>query len=105
MLDDVLSTATTAEWLERFAGRVPAAPVNDMATALESPHVRQGSRIWDVPHPYRENFRMVAAPFTCPGDTLPKNAAPSLGRDTDAILAACGYTTDEIATLRRNGVI
>jgi crotonobetainyl-CoA:carnitine CoA-transferase CaiB-like acyl-CoA transferase len=105
MLDEVLSTATTAEWLERFAGRVPAAPVNDIATALGSPHVRQGSRIWDVPHPSAQDFRMVAAPFICPGETLPKNAAPSLGRDTDAILAACGYGPDAIAALRRDGVI
>ena len=105
MLDEVLSTATTAEWLEHFAGRVPAAPVNDIATALESPHVRQGSRIWDVPHPNAKDFRMVAAPFTCPGEALPKNAAPSLGRDTDAILAACGYGSDAIAALRRDGVI
>src|SRR6516164_9857920 len=105
MLDEVLITATTAEWLERFAGRVPAAPVNDIATALESPHVRQSSRIWDVPHPGRENFRMVAAPFTCPGERLPTNAAPSLGQDTEAILEACGYTAGQIAALRRDGTI
>src|SRR5262249_47502808 len=105
MLDEALSTATTDEWLARFAGRVPAAPVNDIATALDSPHVRQGSRIWDVPHPAREDFRMVAAPFNCPGETLPKNPAPPLGQDTDSTLAACGYGPDAIAALRRDGVI
>ncbi len=105
MLDGALSTATTAEWLERFAGRVPAAPVNDVAAALDNPFVREGAKIWDMAHPARKNFRMVAAPFGCPGEDFPKNAAPPLGRDTDAILGACGFSPERIAALRRDGVV
>ena len=33
MLDNALSTRTTNEWMEIFAGQVPAAPVNDIAKA------------------------------------------------------------------------
>jgi succinate--hydroxymethylglutarate CoA-transferase len=105
LIDEALGQATTAQWLERFAGRVPAAPVNDIAAALESPHVRGSSKIWNVVHPARDDFRMVAAPFTCAGDELPKNPAPALGRDTDAILTACGFSRERIAALREQKVI
>ena len=45
LLDEALSARTTAEWLEHFAGHVPAAPVNDVASALDNPFVRGGERI------------------------------------------------------------
>jgi len=38
MIDRELESGTTAEWLERFAGVVPAAPINDLAQALENPY-------------------------------------------------------------------
>jgi hypothetical protein len=44
--------------------------------------------------------RDVAAPFTRPGETIPKNAAPSLGRDTDVILAACLQDCNVVAQRR-----
>ena len=40
LLDQALSGQSTAHWLQRFAGKVPAAPVNDVAQALESGYVR-----------------------------------------------------------------
>ena len=105
LLDQALGERTTAEWLECFAGRVPAAPVNDVASALENPFVREKARLWDVPHPQRGDFRMVAAPFICPGEDLPKKPAPPLGQDTAEILGSCGFTPDRIAALRAEGVV
>ena len=105
LLDAALGERTTAEWLARFAGRIPAAPVNDVASALDNPFVRDGGRIWDVEHPERTPFRMVAAPFICPGETLPRHAAPSLGRDTDQVLRDCGISEARIAALRAQGTI
>jgi succinate---hydroxymethylglutarate CoA-transferase len=105
LLDTALSECTTAEWLERFAGRVPAAPVNDIADALDNPFVRDGGRIWNVTHPARADFKMVAAPYTCPGDELPRNPAPALGQDTDRVLGECGLSPECIETLRQRGVI
>src|SRR5208282_678129 len=58
LLDEVLGERTTAEWLERLGGRVPAAPVNDIASALDGPFAREQARIWQVPHPLRNDFRM-----------------------------------------------
>jgi crotonobetainyl-CoA:carnitine CoA-transferase CaiB-like acyl-CoA transferase len=105
LLDDVLSSRTTAEWLEHFAGRVPAAPVNDVASALDNPFVREGGRVWDIDHPERSDFQMVAAPYVCPGETLPRKAAPALGQDTERLLTECGLSREHVADLRQRGVI
>ena len=96
---------TTAEWLEHFAGRVPAAPVNDVASALDNPFVREGGRIWNIDHPERADFKMVAAPYGCPGETLPRNPAPALGQDTERLLAECGLSHEHRRGLRQRGVI
>ncbi len=103
-LDAVLSTRTTAEWIEAFGGRVPAAPVNDVRAALENPFVTEGGRVRTVDHPSGP-IRLLAPPVTCPGEDLPCAAAPALGADTDAVLAEAGFTAAEIAELRRSGAV
>ncbi|HWI26756.1 MAG TPA: CoA transferase [Stellaceae bacterium] len=104
VLDGVLAARTTADWLERFAGRVPAAPVNDLGAALDNPFVAERGMIWPVPHPERADFRMVGGPVLT-GDEPPKRPAPALGGDTEAILAECGFDAARIAALRREGVV
>jgi succinate--hydroxymethylglutarate CoA-transferase len=104
MLDAVLGERSTADWLERFAGRVPAAPVNELAAALDNPFVAERAMVWGVPHPERPEFRMVGSPVDA-GASPPKQAAPPLGHDTDAILGECGFTPERIATLRADRAI
>ncbi|HXZ00783.1 MAG TPA: CoA transferase [Stellaceae bacterium] len=103
LLDATLSQRTTAEWLERFAGTVPAAPVNGLAAALDGDFARERRRVVAMPHPARPDFRVVATPFG--GAAVPPQPAPALGADTEAILGACGFSAERIATLRREGVI
>ncbi len=103
LLDAALSQRTTAEWLERFAGKVPAAPVNGLARALDSDFTRERGMVVPVPHPERPDFRVVAAPFA--GEEMPLKPAPALGADTEAILGACGFSAERIAALRREGVV
>ncbi len=86
MLDGVLSAATTAEWMARLGGKVPAAPVNDIAQALDNPFARAQGVVADVPHPARGTIGTVACPIRCPGEELPKRPAPQLGADTLAVL-------------------
>jgi len=86
MLDGVLSAATTAEWMARLGGKVPAAPVNDIAQALDNPFARAQGVVVDVPHPARGIIGTVACPIRCPGEELPKRPAPQLGADTLAVL-------------------
>jgi crotonobetainyl-CoA:carnitine CoA-transferase CaiB-like acyl-CoA transferase len=103
-LDAALSAKTTAEWIEIFGGRVPVAPVNDVRGALENPFVTASDRVRTVEHPSGP-IRLLAASVTCPGEETPCVAAPAMGADTDAVLGEVGFTTAEIAELRRAGAV
>jgi succinate--hydroxymethylglutarate CoA-transferase len=105
LLDEALSVRGTAEWLRRFAGEVPAAPVYDIAQALTSGFVTGEDRVWSYPHPERAGFRMVAPAFRLPGGEMPRQSAPVLGADTEAVLREAGYDAERIALLRDRGVI
>ncbi|MCC4118518.1 CoA transferase [Aromatoleum toluclasticum] len=105
MLDGVLTTATTADWMQRFGGSVPAAPVNDIAQALDNPFAREQGLVVDVPHPARGTIHTVACPIRCPGEELPRRPAPRLGADTLAVLGSIRDDDQWIANLSRNQVI
>lgn len=104
-LDAVLSTRTTAEWMEHFAGRVPAAPVLDVKQALDNPYLKEAERILDFQHPEHGPLPGIASSIRAGGATHPTVAAPTLGQDTDAIMASLGYGADEIGDLRDRAVV
>src|SRR5580704_15543649 len=74
LLDEALSARTTAEWLQHFAGMVPAAPVNDLKAALDNPFVAERGGIRDY-----GRARMVAGPVRDGGAEAPQHPAPALG--------------------------
>ena len=104
MLDDALQADSTAGWLARFAGTVPAAPVNDIAAALDNPFAVDHGRLQTVEHPADGPYRMVAPPVRM-GEPAPGRPAPPLGADTAAVLEGLGYDAARIAALRAGGVI
>ncbi len=104
LLDEALSARNTSAWLAHFAGSVPAAPVHDVAHALDSEYVTMEDRVWSYAHPHGD-FRMVPPAFRFPDEIMPRRGAPALGADTDAVLSELGYAADRIATLRAAGVI
>jgi crotonobetainyl-CoA:carnitine CoA-transferase CaiB-like acyl-CoA transferase len=105
LLDGALGRRATGEWLADFAGAVPAAPINDLAQALENPFVTEHGRLQTLPHPARGTYRMVASPVRCPGDEAPARPAPALGEHTETLLAELGYDDARIRALRGAGVI
>ena len=105
MLDAELMARTTAEWVEHFAGKVPASPVYDVAQALQSDFVAERGGVVDYGYPDGRSARMIAGPIRVPGVGLPARAAPAMGADTDDELRAAGYSEERIAALRAAGAI
>jgi succinate--hydroxymethylglutarate CoA-transferase len=105
LLDGELERRTTGEWLAEFAGAVPAAPINDLAQALENPFVTDHGRLQSLPHRERGSYRMVAPPVRCEGEAAPARAAPALGEHTEALLTELGYDGARIRALRDSKVI
>ena len=105
MLDRELGQRTTGEWLERFAGVVPAAPINDLAQALENPFVTEHDRLQTLPHLTRGSYRMVASPVRCAGEEPPARPAPALGEHTETLLREIGYDGARIQALKDSKII
>jgi crotonobetainyl-CoA:carnitine CoA-transferase CaiB-like acyl-CoA transferase len=105
MLDSALSERNTSEWLDIFAGAVPAAPINDIAQALENPFVTEHRRLQTLKHPAAGDYRLVANPVRSANGETPAHPAPGLGEHTDDLLKELNYHPDRIAQLRESGVI
>ena len=105
MLDRELERRTTGEWLAHFAASVPAAPIYDLAQALDNPFVTEHGRLQTLPHPARGSYRMVASPVRCAGGAPPARPAPALGQHTEPLLREIGYDDARIRALRDAKVI
>jgi succinate--hydroxymethylglutarate CoA-transferase len=105
LLDGELARRTTAEWLAHFAGAVPAAPILDLAQALENPFVRDHGRLQTLARSGEGSYRMVAPPVRCEGEPAPARPAPGLGEHTEALLRELGYDAARITKLRDAKVV
>ncbi len=104
MLDEALSAKTTAAWLEALQGRVPVAPVHDIAAAMDAPFPTEtGRHLW-VDHPTGRRVGSVG-PAIRTGAPPPARPAPAMGADTEEVLAGLGYGPERVAALRAAGVI
>lgn len=103
-LDAILERKPTAEWVEIFAAAVPAAPVYDLRQALRNPFLEERGGVQTLRHGARSEFKLLQNPLRV-GDEIPSRPAPSLGADTEAILAELGYDPAAIAELQALGAI
>ena len=103
ILDREFQREGTRHWLDRLQGLLPAAPVYDLAQALDNPYARSIGMVRELPLPARADFRVLANPIKLDGQRLPARPAPGLGEHTDELLAEAGYDATAIAALRAEG--
>lgn len=106
LTQEALSTGSSAYWLERLeAHDVPCAPVLTRSDMITHPQIRASGIVVELDHPQAGRVRQArpAATFSVTEPDL-SHGAPVLGADTDAMLASAGFTPEEIAALRAQGV-
>ena len=106
MIQAILATRPRDEWLGELEARgIPAGPINSVSEVFVDPQVqhRQMHRVMkrgdlEVPQ--------VANPLRFDGASATSDVAPPrLGQDSDALLTEMGLTAEDIARLRRAGVV
>lgn len=105
LVDAALSGQDTVDWLARFTGKVPAAPILDVPEALDSTFVAESDRIQHIPTAAGVDIKVLRSPIRCNEPPPAPSAAPRLGEHTDDILASLGYDSSAIADFRRRKVI
>lgn len=106
-LDQRLAARDASEWVSLLTQHgVPAGPINDMAEVFADVQVRARDMYVELPHPEIGVFKTTGIPVKLsltPGRiaTVP----PAVGADTDAVLSTAGLSAEEIATLRRDGIV
>lgn len=86
VLEEELTLKPTRHWLARFEGRLPAAPVLDVATALDSEFVASTGMIQYVSHAAKADLRVLSNPLKIDGRRLPSAACSPLGADNAELL-------------------
>ena len=104
----ITKTKPSAYWVKLMndAG-VPCGPINSIDQTFAEPQVQHLGIAKRVRHPILGEIKVVGQPINLTKAPQPDEyrPTPSLGQDTDAILADLGHNTAEIAGLRERGVI
>lgn len=102
-----LSTARCMELLE--AARIPCAPVSTFPEVSAHPQLRaladEGS-IVEMPVGALGDVKLVMSPIHLSESPVrARRPPPGLGQHTDELLTGAGFSPDEIADLRRDGIV
>ncbi len=106
-MEAVLSTRTSAQWIEAFdAAGVPAGPVHSIGEALSHPQVRARDMVVDLVHSRAGATRALGFPIKL-SDSPARvtRPAPLLGEHTREVLREHGWRDDEIDALIAAGVV
>jgi len=106
-LEKATVTKSSAQWVDILnkAG-VPCGPILNVKEVFEDEQVRHLKLATRIRHPRLGEQEVQNLPVTLsrtPG--VVRTASPDLGEHTDEVLGELGYSTEDIAALRRDGAV
>ncbi len=103
MVDAIMPTRTTEEWLALFReADIPCGPVNSLEDLFEDPHLKSSGFFVEHEHPTEGKLRVTRHPIDF-GPTDPDRPAPANGEHTREILREAGLSEAEIDALAASG--
>ena len=88
------------------AAGVPCGPINTIDKTFADPQVQHVGIAQTVKSEKLGDIKLVSSAINMVGTTKKiRRATQDLGKDSDEILAAVGYTKEQLAELRAKGVI
>jgi crotonobetainyl-CoA:carnitine CoA-transferase CaiB-like acyl-CoA transferase len=107
IVQERLATRTTTEWLDLLATKdIWCAPVQSFDELVDDPQVEHNDLLTTVQHPNGGDLRVVGVPMRfsrTPGSV--RSGPPAVGQHTDEVLAAAGYSDEEIHAFHADGVV
>ncbi|MCR9276509.1 MAG: CoA transferase [Pseudomonadaceae bacterium] len=80
LIDERMKLDTTEAWIALLSGKIPVAPVYDIAQALDNPFASEVGMLNTVEHPGKPNgLRMLSSPIKVNGERAKDRRAPWLG--------------------------
>ncbi len=107
ILEPVLRTRTTAEWMEHLVPRgIWAAPVLEYAEAFADPAVQAADAVQEISHPVAGPVRLLRFPLEfSTARAAVRRPPPMPGEHTDEVLRELGIPDAEIRRLRDQRVV
>jgi crotonobetainyl-CoA:carnitine CoA-transferase CaiB-like acyl-CoA transferase len=93
----------TEDWVARLRGRVPVAPVRDLAAALDLGELEEHGMLAEYAHPAFDRVRSVGLPLRFDGYEPAYRPAPGLDADARDLVASLGYGEKDVERLRAEG--
>lgn len=106
-LADIFLLRTTADWQKELNDAdIPNAPLHDLSSILEDPHLRAVDFFKVVSHPSEGAMVTMKVPSRwSESQPEPQRLAPRLGEQSAEILAEIGFGEDAIAELAAKSII
>lgn len=105
-LTAVTKTRPTKEWIEKLeALKIGCGPINTLKDVFADPHVVARNMVVEMEHASGQTVKVIANPVklsATPPDY--RSAAPLLGQHTEEVLRGLGYSEEDIARLKAEGI-
>jgi len=107
VLSKHLATRTRDQWIERLLQYDTIhAPVQTPTEIRTDPQVLANQYLVDYVHPTHGPFKVASSPVQFNGEpTDVRRVAPDVGQDTEDVLLELGWTWDDIAAFKSEGVV